>query len=454
MYLPGIFNETFDTVLYKPEARDQQLYRFACELIYCIIHEQEIRLTEPLGTDQYFIIRLLDEHLSERTDLSRVVDHFKIVPKPASGKPLPIAVSLAQNLLNPKYDFSCLDDHLEQGPRRELVAAYKKFEPIELIPGAIQFLKDISVHASADDGIAISYWDRILREGLVHGTGDGATIVNAWNDRREKHLHRLPALILGNYEPHPNVTTLGQTVVTACSERRPAFWHQCTRFLDHLKGEALAGAKDAETRTKLAAEHEPSSYFNFRSKFYTSRDQWAKELKPEDFLFIKEMLDTTYNELTAHTTRSGHRVFMAGDPTSEDQVEAQRLITGKLSNPTPGNHFNLAYQSDPAPWKWNDFVNLIQQVENALTNASFTQARTDYNLAKDPISRRAALERLQAPLNECFAPAGVAMEINYDPSFTITVSVEGAAGYKTVLVGSDNPESAESAHGEARHLHE
>ncbi|MBU6179174.1 MAG: hypothetical protein KGR69_05885, partial [Verrucomicrobia bacterium] len=396
MYLPGIFNETFDTVLYKPEARDQQLYRFACELIYCIIHEQEIRLTEPLGTDQYFIIRLLDEHLSRRSDLARVVEHFKIVPKPGGGRVLPLAESLARNLLNPNYDFSCLDDRLEQGPRRALVAAYQKVEADQLIPSAIQFLDKIRHHASADDGIAIEYWERILTEGLAHPTTDGAQVVTDWNERRSQGLHRLPSLLLGNYTPHPKMSTLGQTVASACSDLRPDFWKQCTDFLDHLKDGALINAADA--RRKIEAEHEPASYFNFRSKFYTARDQWQKVLKPGDFLFIKEMLDTTYNELTAHTTHSGHRVFMAGDLTSEDQAEAQRTITEKLGNPTPGNHFSLAYQSDPASWTWEDFIAVIRHVEEALTKESFRKARGEYNSAGDPKSRREALERLQDPL--------------------------------------------------------
>ncbi|MCA9449290.1 MAG: hypothetical protein KC931_19380, partial [Candidatus Omnitrophica bacterium] len=452
MYLPGIFNETFDTVLYKPETRDQQLYRFACELICCIIHEQEIRLTEPLGTDQYFIIRLLDEHHSECCDLHRVVDHFKIVPKPGGGRVLPLAESSARNLLNSNYDFSCLDDRLEQGPRRELVAAYKEIEPEALIPGAIQFLKDIVVHASAEDAIAIAYWDRILSEGLAHQTDDGEKIVDAWNHRRNKHLHRLPSLILGNYTPHPRMTTMGQTVVSACSERRPAFWHQCIQFLDYLKGEALSKSEDAEARSKVEKEHEPASYFNFRSKFYTARDQWSKELKPEDFLFLKEMLDTTYNELTAHTTHSGHRVFMAGDPTSEDQVEAQRLITEELQHVNPANHFSLAYATDPTPWTWKEFLEVVRALEEALGDEAFTTARAAYNAAADLESRRSTLERLQDPLNRCFEPAGVSMVINYDPSFTITVSVAKGTNHEVVLVGRDDPESAETAHGEARHL--
>jgi hypothetical protein len=451
MYLSGIFNETFDTVLYKPETRDQQLYRFACELIYCIIHEQEIRLTEPLGTDQHFIIRILNEHLSERCDLSRVVDHFKIVPKPAGGRVLPLAESLARNLLNPNYDFSCLNDDFEQGPRRKLVAAYQNIEPHQLIPNARQFLQEIQGYASQEDTIAISYWDRILGEGLAHISDDGKAIVSEWNARRSQRLHRLPALILGNYTPHPGMSTMGEIVASACSERRPDFWKQCTEFLEHLKGEALKGAKDPD---KISAEYEPASYFNFRSKFYTHRDQWFKVLKPENFLFLKEMLDTTYNELTAHTTHSGHRVFMAGDPTSEDQNEAQRIITGKLSKPTPGNHFSLAYQSDPVPWKWEEFINLMKQVDNALAENSFTTARASYNAAQDPGSRRSALQRLQEPLNKCFEPAGVCMEINYDTSFTISVSVAGASGNDVVLVGSDDREFTQTAHGESRHLEE
>lgn len=454
MYLPGIFNETFDTVLYKPETRDQQLYRFACELIYCIIHEQEIRLTEPLGTDQYFIIRLLDEHLSERTDLSRVVDHFKIVPKPAGGgRVFPLAESLARNLLNPNYDFSCLDDQLEQGPRRQLVAAYQSLTSDQLIPGALQFLKDIEGHASEEDAIAITYWDRILREGLCHNADDGSATVPVWNARRADGIHRLPSLILGNYTAHPKMATMGQTVASACSLRRSALWQQCTQFLEHIKGEALLGTKDTEAQAKISAEHEPAAYFNFRGKFYTARNRWSKVLEPEDFLFLKEMLDTTYNELTAHTTHSGHRVFMAGDPTSQDQVEAQRLITEELQHVNPANHFSLAYATDPTPWTWHEFLEVVRALEEALGNEAFTMARTAYNAAADPASRRSTLELLQDPLNRCFEPAGISMEINYDPSFTITVSVAKGTNREVVLVGRDDPESAETAHGEARHLH-
>lgn len=463
MYRPGIFNETFDTVLFKPELRGEQLYRFACELIYCIIHDGEIRLSEPQGTDQFYFIRLLEENRSKKLGLDNVINHLRVVQRPRYNKDLgrcdavtPIAESLAGNLLNAEFDFSCLDDDLEKDYRRNIVQTVQaKYKNLDNVAKARKLLHQLLKKAkpSPTDQIAIGYWDRLLHEGQKHRDTGTAGNVESWN-KQSSAQEGLPLLTGTNLLPHPSFEnmTMGAAVAKMCSKSRPELWKQCLAFVDHLLGEALVGvATQTEVEEKRKA-HLPEEYFNSRSKFYTARDLWKKELSQADFLFMKEMLDSMYNEVVANSSNAGRRVFMPGDPFSEDQNDAQHLVANTCRPVAQNQCLRMAYQTAPVKWRWNEFLPIVQGMNEVLNNKAFITRRAAYIRAVGPRAQWQALLRLQGPLNMAVAAAGggVRLLLNDDASFTVSTVSISTSGGETALATSSSRSRRFKGQGECQ----
>lgn len=415
MFRPGIFNETFDTVLFKPELRNAQLYRFACELIYCMIHEGEIRLSEPQGTDQFYIIKLIEENRSNRLRLERVINHLHVVQKPSGGKVLPLAESLANNLLS-GYDFSCLDDKLEQKVRPGIVAvlAKQELEPLGKAQLLLQHLLQ-SGHASAEDQMAIGFWDRILHKGQRERENLGD--VSHWN--KSAQGEGLPFLAPTNLEPHRvfKEKSMGTCFKEMCSERRTSLWQRCLELLDALLDEKLPIEPTKEAALREA--HTPRKYFNGRSPFYAARSFWEDHLPTGDYLFMKETLDSIYNEMVANTSNAGRRVFLPGDVSQHDQVEASRLVAEQCRMVGEQDCSRIAYLSAPAPWEWPDFLHAMQGMNEALLDTDFDRSRMEYIHAGTRQHQLLALQRLMAVINRRCAGAGIQMRINSDRSFTV-----------------------------------
>ncbi|MCX6847458.1 MAG: hypothetical protein NTY98_00900 [Verrucomicrobia bacterium] len=415
MFRPGIFNETFDTVLFKPELRDSQLYRFACEFIYCVIHEGEIRLSEPQGTDQFYIIRLLEENRIRHLGLERVTNHLHVVQKPRQGRVVPLAQSLAENLLNAKYDFSCLGDALEQNVRRILVAELGARKDLDILDKARQLLRRMSSSASAEDHVAICYWDRLLHKGQNERESLGS--IEIWNQscRNEK----LPGLVETNLAAHRVLggRNLGQCFEDLCSRHRPDLWQKCQTLLQPLLQEALQAGQMSEAEVLNA--YQPLVYFNGRSPFYTMRSFWERHLSTMDYLFIKELLDSLYNELVANTSNAGRRVFLPGDIGQADQAEASCAVADHCRSVEKRACYRMAYLSQPVPWEWADFMHTLQGLNEALGDADFIHSRAAYISALEPVEQLRMLKRVALVLNHHCEYAGVSLRINSDRSFTV-----------------------------------
>ena len=438
MYQTGIFNETFDTVLYKPELRSAQLYRFASELLYCIINDDIIILAEQHGTDQAFIMRLMSDALQPGSNLRQVVSQFRIVQKPNFGadrkvRPfIPLADSLAASLFNPDFDFSCLGNDIETS-RRRLVRERGIPEPGCLLTEGISLIESLGGETlkSGEDEISLAWWARLLHGGRALenlGANEGTQL---WNERAENQ--GLPQLAV------PNTSALDMKMGPAVVRIIKA---QHDRSLDTK----VAGFIAEGTPGTFAPEAIQENYFGSRSRFYTQREKWEKTLDHADFQFLKEVIDSTYNVLVAHSCGARQKVFLPGDLTSQDQQQAHHAVAAACGKVSGRSAFGLLYQSQPQELTWDHLRVLLQGANEALTAEPFRKARAAYVSETDRVERREAFKRLADEVNRFF-PAAVRLEINSNNTLTLRVKPAGEEGWLL----TSTPEPTATTQGEHRH---